>query len=514
MATALKLRRGTTSQHASFTGSAAEVTVDTDKNTVVVHNGSTAGGIPLAKETNPTINGNVTTTGLNFDSNTLVIDAANNRVGVGTASPSSLLQLGNTSDANQSLSFSFPDSATALINSTRLTGGTIQSLRIAAGDTIQAYTTGIERMRLNASGNLGIGTSSLLGGSKVEIRQNADANYSSTFTTGTTKNELLLRDLSDVGTYSTPFSTLAFAAGSSGAAFATITGIRTASQSSAIAFGTATGSADTVERMRIDSSGNLGIGTTSPSNKIDVYSTGSSNARVRIGGTTNFVTHQLNNTSGDFYFAIDNSAGNALTGVSYGRALYSSNAYPMMFYTNATEQMRIDGSGLVYIRGERPALWTHQMTLNYAGGGTRFGLGIRPDANDTQAVTFTNAANSQIGYIFTTSSATSYVTSSDYRLKEDIAPMTGALDKVAQLKPVTYKWKVDGTSGQGFIAHELAEVVPDAVTGEKDAVDENGNPRYQGIDTSFLVATLTAAIQEQQAIITDLKARIETLESK
>jgi hypothetical protein len=87
--------------------------------------------------------------------------------------------------------------------------------------------------------------------------------------------------------------------------------------------------------------------------------------------------------------------------------------------------------------------------------------------------------------------------------------MTGALAKVALLKPCTYKWNVDGSNGEGFIAHELAQVVPNAVTGEKDAVDEDGNPEYQGIDTSFLVATLTAAIQEQQAIIESLKARLD-----
>ena len=91
--------------------------------------------------------------------------------------------------------------------------------------------------------------------------------------------------------------------------------------------------------------------------------------------------------------------------------------------------------------------------------------------------------------------------------------MTGALDTVLQLKPVTYKWKVDGSDGQGFIAHELQAVVPDCVTGEKDAVDAEGNPQYQGIDTSFLVATLTAAIQEQQALITQLQADVATLKA-
>ena len=92
--------------------------------------------------------------------------------------------------------------------------------------------------------------------------------------------------------------------------------------------------------------------------------------------------------------------------------------------------------------------------------------------------------------------------------------MTGALGIVQQLKPVTYNWKIDGSEGQGFIAHELQDIVPEAVTGEKDAVDAEGKPVYQGIDTSFLVATLTAAIQEQQSMIEELKIKVATLEAK
>ena len=125
-----------------------------------------------------------------------------------------------------------------------------------------------------------------------------------------------------------------------------------------------------------------------------------------------------------------------------------------------------------------------------------------------------NRGGTTVGQIVTTNSTCAYNSVSDYRLKENITPMTGALNKVAQLNPVTYKWKSTGTDGQGFIAHELAEVVPDCVTGEKDAVDAEGNPQYQGVDTSFLVATLTAAIQEQQALITALTARITALENK
>jgi hypothetical protein len=134
--------------------------------------------------------------------------------------------------------------------------------------------------------------------------------------------------------------------------------------------------------------------------------------------------------------------------------------------------------------------------------------------------------NNNVGTIQCTNIATSFNTSSDYRLKENIAPMTGALATVAQLKPVTYKWKLDGSDGQGFIAHELAEVVPDCVSGEKDAVetytDEEGNEqtriKAQGIDTSFLVATLTAAIQElnakvdaQATTIAELQARLPAI---
>jgi hypothetical protein len=85
---------------------------------------------------------------------------------------------------------------------------------------------------------------------------------------------------------------------------------------------------------------------------------------------------------------------------------------------------------------------------------------------------------------------------------------------VDKLRPVIYNKKNSNKREYGFIAHELQEVAPDAVHGKKDAADADGNPIYQGVDASFLVATLTAAIQEQQAIIENLKSRIEVLEAK
>jgi hypothetical protein len=128
-------------------------------------------------------------------------------------------------------------------------------------------------------------------------------------------------------------------------------------------------------------------------------------------------------------------------------------------------------------------------------------------ASDGDTVKFYRQT-SLVGSISVTTTLTSYNVTSDYRLKNTIAPMTGALAKVALLKPCTYKWNVNGSDGEGFIAHELAEVVPHAVTGAKDAVDADGNPVHQAIDVSFLVATLTAAIQEQQAMIESLRQRL------
>ena len=189
------------------------------------------------------------------------------------------------------------------------------------------------------------------------------------------------------------------------------------------------------------------------------------------------------------------------------------------FAEGGTEAMRLDSSGNMLV-GTTVAPSSTQAGIR-AGGIGFIEVGRGSGTTAFNNMTFFNG-NGAVGVIQTSGSATSYITSSDYRLKENIAPMTGALDKITKLKPVTYTWKADGSDGQGFIAHELQSVVPDCVIGEKDAVetytDEEGNEQTrikpQGIDTSFLVATLTAAIQEQQTIINDLKARIETLEAK
>jgi hypothetical protein len=188
-----------------------------------------------------------------------------------------------------------------------------------------------------------------------------------------------------------------------------------------------------------------------------------------------------------------------------------------------TERMRIDSSGNLLVgqtsNGNSPRVGFYNASttvLNTVTGTTSTAIQIL----------FSNP-NGNVGSITTNGSSTAFNTSSDYRLKENIAPMQNALNVVQQLKPVTYNWKVDGSSSQGFIAHELQAVVPDCVSGEKDAVetvddvDAQGKvigtkevPRYQGIDTSFLVATLTSAIQELKAIVDSQAERIATLEAK
>ena len=256
------------------------------------------------------------------------------------------------------------------------------------------------------------------------------------------------------------------------------------------------------ERMRIDSSGNVGIGTSSPG-----VASGLGLVLNGAAGQTRLAFK--NTTSGDastdgFQIGIDSAA---------EAFIEQRENLPLRFSTNATEAMRIDSSGNLLVGATAPLLAAKvYVAINPL---VNAGLVFYPTSNNTyDAIRFANNAGSQVGSIAVSSTATSYITSSDYRLKENVAPMTDALDTVAKLKPVTYTWKSTGEDGQGFIAHELAEVCPEAVIGEKDAVNKDGSIKAQGIDTSFLVATLTAAIQEQQAMIETLTTRLNALEGK
>ena len=115
--------------------------------------------------------------------------------------------------------------------------------------------------------------------------------------------------------------------------------------------------------------------------------------------------------------------------------------------------------------------------------------------------------NTQVGYIRTNGSSTSYITSSDHRLKENVDYTWDATTRLKQLKPARFNFIADDTNTlvDGFIAHEVSAIVPEAISGAKDAVDSDNNPDYQGIDQSKLVPLLVKTIQELEARITALE---------
>jgi hypothetical protein len=160
-----------------------------------------------------------------------------------------------------------------------------------------------------------------------------------------------------------------------------------------------------------------------------------------------------------------------------------------------TERMRIDSSGQLLIGcTATPSASVDGLGLSLASailssrGGTGFDYHVR----------FFNP-NGQIGYISTQNSATQYNTSSDYRLKENVIQIQNGLERLNQLNPVKFDWKEDGTSSEGFIAHEVQEIFPDAVSGEKDGEE------MQGMDYGRITPLLVKAIQEQQEEIEQLK---------
>jgi hypothetical protein len=255
---------------------------------------------------------------------------------------------------------------------------------------------------------------------------------------------------------------------------------------------------NSAERARIDSSGNFMVGETTASGRLTVKRTNDGNLAYFDGTTTQF--------------RVDVSASTIYLNAQNGNAA-------MAFQTNGTEAVRIESDQSFLIGTSTKVNVASGTTDGFTYYGDNSGsdsrldlsrngsqpLNLRRRSTDGTIVSFWRDTT-EVGTISVTTTATAYNTSSDYRLKNTIAPMTGALAKVALLKPVTYKWNVDGSDCEGFIAHELAEVCPLAVTGAKDAVDADGKPVHQGIDVSFLVATLTAAIQELKAEFDAYKA--------
>jgi hypothetical protein len=324
-------------------------------------------------------------------------------------------------------------------------------------DIVTINTGGVARVTTDASGNVGIGTA-------------------------------------------TPTSRITIGSGTFSAAASGNTGLYTASSGANTGYLTVLTDGLDIStrggsgRLILDSSGNVGIGTSSPSSKLTVVSTGA--AQSIITGTD----------AGNGYLQFVGAAGVRLGYMGYGDSssqmyVFNDKNAALIFGANGAERMRLIATGELAIGKSVSTATGAGIVLDDAGL-------IRITRDGTTAATFiqiNNNGGTAVGTITASGSATQYNTSSDYRLKENVAPMTGALEKVAALNPVTYTWKNDGSVGQGFIAHELQAVVPEAVTGEKDAVYGDGKPQYQGVDTSFLVATLVAAIQELKAEVDALK---------
>jgi hypothetical protein len=249
------------------------------------------------------------------------------------------------------------------------------------------------------------------------------------------------------------------------------------------------------ESMRIDSSGNLGIGTTNPTSLLHLRST---NPTIQMVDSDNNGTAYIQASNGNLQFYADDSNVVASSLIS--------------FATDGTERVRINSVGDVFIGSTGP-MQIEQLGVNY-NSGVRTGINTNNTAGGGSTAMAFFTSGLPYGSITTSTAGTAFNTSSDYRLKENIAPIIGALAKIQALKPVTYTWKTDGSNGEGFIAHELAEVCPQAVHGEKDAIDAEGKPIHQGIDTSFLVATLTKAIQELNAKVEAQALEIEALKAK
>jgi hypothetical protein len=244
------------------------------------------------------------------------------------------------------------------------------------------------------------------------------------------------------------------------------------------------------DTVTVDSSGNVGIGTSSPETTLTV----AGEVRSLDGTVSTYITSA-------------NGAG--------GYIGTRSNDY-LSFQTNATDRMRIDSSGSLRVGGtssfglnEKIALYGTSTANNPTIISDKAAAGVV----SSNHILFNNG-NGYVGSITTLNSGTGFNTSSDYRLKENNVDITDGIIRVKQLNPYRFNFIANpDTTVDGFFAHEVQSVVPEAVTGTHNEVDDEGNPVYQGIDQSKLVPLLTAALQEAITKIEDLETRIQALEN-
>ena len=477
-------------------------------------------------------------------------------VGIGTTSPSQLFHVKNDQAAytwsridNQSTSSSAYSGLQlgAYGNTWGIAIGSSAANSNALTFVIDAGGGNSERMRITSGGNVGIGTASP--GQKLTIQSSAsgtapqlklenpvDSNSSQGAANNLSAGQLLFG-----ATGSFPLTARIESIYNSDASFG---------RSADLVFSGTNGSGTLSERMRITSGGNVGIGTSSPSFILDVHTNNSVyNTRFYQPSSSTSAYNSLlitgAMTSAIGYMGIGGSA----TGNTSFRDTFvigTQSNHPLVFNTNDSERMRITSGGHLLVGKTALNMGTSGIEL-YPNGTSVHSFNI----TNNEAVIFNNIATGttyqidfrtntvERGSISVTDSATSYNTSSDYRLKENVKPVENALSLLTQLKPCTFNFIVNPEEEvMGFLAHEVQEVMPQAIKGEKDAVrieqvevspaelDEEGNviteaiieekevPVYQGIDHSKLVPLLVAAMQEQQEQIKSLTEQVEALKSQ
>ena len=339
-------------------------------------------------------------------------------------------------------------------------------------------TANTERMRIDQNGNVGIGISSPSTYGKLAVSGNMYAGDTTSTADGT------------------------ITIGSNGAGSVAITRTGTGATNSAMTFSTTY--ATLQERMRIDSLGNVGIGTSTPGVKVDVAGSVRATQSVTIGNGGG--TYQAGSIYSDANWGMLFRAAQTTPTIAQFRWSSSSDA----------EYMRIDASGNMLVGKTAPTYTvsgvslssgTNQFAWSANSGSTVISVAT-PVSQYLIAFYRTDTGALMGGIANGASNTVSYNTSSDHRLKEKVTPMTVGLATISALKPVTYDWVGTNENGEGFIAHELQEVIPLAVTGEKDAVNEDGTIKPQGVDYSKIVVHLVAACQEQQKLIVDLQERL------
>ena len=254
------------------------------------------------------------------------------------------------------------------------------------------------------------------------------------------------------------------------------------------------------EKVSIDPSGNLGIGTTSPSNRLSLKTT---------SGGCWLQTEDATNTSGGNV----NLFGSLGTGPA---AIYTTGAQPIAFYTNSTERARIDSSGNLLVA--KTALSTTTVGVELRPGGRVVSTLASSTSGDSTYEVYSTGAGAYRFYVDMagTIRATSITITaiSDERLKENVRDIDTGLNSIMALKPRRFDWKEgkgqDKKNVAGFIAQEFETIFPECVSTSKAGAD---GIEYKNINHETLIPTLVKAIQEQQALITTLTARITALES-